>query len=314
MTYAHKLGWIGTGRMGYALAGRLLEAGCELSVYNRTRSKAEPLADLGATVVDSPADLADRDIVFTMVAGPNDVLEVTTGKQGVLASHSVAPGILIDSTTIDPSTSQQLRRAAAARQTDVLAVPVSGNPKVVKSGKLTSVVSGPRQAYEKALPYLRLYGREVTYVGGSDEARLVKICHNLLLGVTTEILAEITILAEKAGVSRTDFLTFLNESVLGSTFTRYKTPAFVNLDFEPTFTWHLLRKDLELGLEQGRDLDVPLPMAALVHQIVLDGIGRGLGDLDFAALLELSAERSGMSIRSENSAVEDGLLPPPANQ
>ena len=314
MTYAHKLGWIGTGRMGYALAGRLLEAGCDLSVYNRTRSKAEPLADIGATVVDSPADLSDRDIVFTMVAGPKDVLEVTIGKHGVLASDSVAPRILIDSTTIDPSTSRQLRRAAGARQTDVLAVPVSGNPKVVKSGNLTSVVSGPRRAYEEALPYLRTYGREVTYVGADDEARLVKICHNLFLGVTTEILAEITILAEKAGVSRTDFLTFLNESVLGSTFTRYKTPAFVNLDFEPTFTWHLLRKDLELGLEQGRDLDVPLPMAALAHQIVLDGIGRGLGNLDFAALLELAAARSGMSIRSENSAVEDGLSPPFADR
>ena len=311
MTYDHKLGWIGTGRMGYALAGRLLEAGCNLSVYNRTRSKAEPLADIGATVVDSPADLSDRDIVFTMVAGPKDVLEVTIGERGVLASDGVAPRILIDSTTIDPSTSKQLRRAAGARRTDVLAVPVSGNPKVVKSGKLTSVVSGPRRAYEEALPYLRVYGREVTYVGADDEARLVKICHNLLLGVTTEILAEITILAEKAGVSRTDFLSFLNESVLGSTFTRYKTPAFVNLDFEPTFTWHLLRKDLELGLEQGRDLDVPLPMAALVHQIVLDGIGRGMGDLDFAALLELAAARSGMSIQSENSPVGDGLSPPP---
>lgn len=309
MSYDNQLGWIGTGRMGYALAERLLKAGCNLAVYNRTRSKAEPLTELGATVVDSPADLADRDIVFTMVAGPNDVLDVTTGEQGVLASHSAAPRILIDSTTIDPPNSEILRRAAEARRTDVLAVPVSGNPKVVKSGKLTSVVSGPRPAYEEALPYLELYGRKVTYVGSKDEARLVKICHNLLLGVTTEILAEITILAEKAGVSRTDFLTFLNESVLGSTFTRYKTPAFVNLDFEPTFTWHLLRKDLELGLDQGRSLDVPLPTAALVHQIVLDGIGRGLGNLDFAALLELAATRSGISIQSENSAVDDGLSP-----
>ena len=310
MSYDHKLGWIGTGRMGYALARRLLEAGCNLSVYNRTRRKAEPLSDLGARIVDSPADLADRDIVFTMVAGPKDVLDVTVGKQGVLASDTVAPKILIDSTTIDPLTSENLRRAAKARDTDMLAVPVSGNPKVVKSGKLTSVVSGPRRAYEQALPYLQIYGRKVTYVGENDEARLVKICHNLLLGVTTEILAEITILAEKAGVSRSDFLIFLNESVLGSTFTRYKTPAFVNLDFEPTFTWHLLRKDLELGLDQGRALDVPLPTAALVHQIVLDGIGRGLGDLDFAALLELAATRSGMSIQSEDSAVDDGLSPP----
>ena len=181
---------------------------------------------------------------------------------------------------------------------------------MVHSGKLTSVVSGPRRAYEEALPYLQIYGRKVTYVGEGDEARLVKICHNLFLGVTTEILAEITVLAEKAGVSRTDFLTFLNESVLGSTFTRYKTPAFVNLDFEPTFTWHLLRKDLELGLDQGRLLDVPLPTAALVHQIVLDGIGRGLGDLDFAALLKLAAARAGLGLQSEDSDIGHGLSPP----
>ena len=310
MRYKHKLGWIGTGRMGYALAERLLEAGCNLSVYNRTRSKAEPLSDIGARIVDSPIALADRDIVFTMVAGPNDVLDVTIGKHGVLASDTAAPKILIDSTTIDPSTSDELRRAAKARGTDVLAVPVSGNPKVVHSGKLTSVVSGPRRAYEEALPYLQIYGRKVTYVGEGDEARLVKICHNLFLGVTTEILAEITVLAEKAGVSRTDFLTFLNESVLGSTFTRYKTPAFVNLDFEPTFTWHLLRKDLELGLDQGRLLDVPLPTAALVHQIVLDGIGRGLGDLDFAALLKLAAARAGLGLQSEDSDIGHGLSPP----
>ena len=125
MRYKHKLGWIGTGRMGYALAERLLEAGCNLSVYNRTRSKAEPLSDIGARIVDSPIALADRDIVFTMVAGPNDVLDVTIGKHGVLASDTAAPKILIDSTTIDPSTSDELRRAAKARGTDVLAVPVS---------------------------------------------------------------------------------------------------------------------------------------------------------------------------------------------
>ena len=184
---------------------------------------------------------------------------------------------------------------------------MSGNPKVVKSGKLTSVVSGPRDAYEEALPYLELYGRKVTYVGAKDEARLVKICHNLLLGVTTQNLAEITVLAEKAGVSREDFLAFINDSVMGSTFTRYKTPAFVNLDFEPTFTWHLLRKDFELGLGVGRALDVPLPTTALVHQIVIDGIGRGLGEQDFAALLELEAAGAGLEIESEEADVDDGL-------
>ena len=306
MTTEHRLGWIGTGRMGFALCKRLLAAGHDLWVYNRTRSKAEPLEELGAKVVDSPADLGGRDIVFTMVAGPKDVMEVTTGSKGVL-SGSTRPPIVVDSTTIDPASSEQLRAETAALGTSIVAAPVSGNAKVVKSGKLTVVASGPREAYDTALPYLEAFGRSVTYVGERDEARLVKLCHNLHLGVVTQSLAEITMLAEAAGVSRHDFLAFLNDSVMGSTFTAYKAPAFVNLDWTPTFTWHLLRKDLELGLATGRDLDVPMHTASVVHQLVLDGIGRGYGDVDFGALLELVAGASGRELTSEDRDVSDGL-------
>ena len=303
----HTVGWIGTGRMGLALAGRLLDGGVDLWAYNRTRAKAEPLAEKGAKIVDSPADLAGRDIVFTMVAGPADVLEVTLGENGVLSRDDARPGIIVDSTTIDSATSQKLSGRAAELGTAILAAPVSGNPKVVKSGKLTSVASGPREAFETARPYLEMFGRKVTYVGDGDQARLVKICHNLMLGVVTQSMAEITILAEAAGVSRADFLDFLNDSVMGSTFTNYKTPAFVNLDYTPTFTWHLLRKDFELGLASGRELNVPLPTAALVHQIVVDGIGQGYGDQDFAALLTKLALGAGLQIEPEGVDVGDGL-------
>lgn len=305
--YPHRVGWIGTGRMGAALAERLLASNVDLWVYNRTRAKAEPLAEIGAKVVDSPAALAERDIVFTMVSGPDDVLEVTLGDDGVLSQPDSRPAMIIDSTTIDGVTSQRLTESAGELGTAVLAAPVSGNPKVVNSGRLTVVVSGPKEAYETALPYLELFGRKVTYVGESDEARLVKICHNLMLGVVTQSMAEITLLAEAAGVARSDFLEFLNDSVMGSVFTRYKTPAFVNLDYKPTFTWHLLRKDFELGLETGRRLDVPLPTAALVHQIVIDGIGRGFGDQDFAAMLSRHAQGTGITLEPEGKEVSDGL-------
>lgn len=305
--YPHRVGWIGTGRMGAALAERLLASNVDLWVYNRTRAKAEPLAEIGAKVVDTPAALAERDIVFTMVSGPDDVLEVTLGDDGVLSQPDSRPAMIIDSTTIDGVTSQRLTESAGELGTAVLAAPVSGNPKVVKSGRLTVVVSGPKEAYETALPYLELFGRKVTYVGESDEARLVKICHNLMLGVVTQSMAEITLLAEAAGVARSDFLEFLNDSVMGSVFTRYKTPAFVNLDYKPTFTWHLLRKDFELGLETGRHLDVPLPTAALVHQIVMDGIGRGFGDQDFAAMLSRHAQGAGITLEPEDKEVSDGL-------
>lgn len=303
----HTLGWVGTGRMGFLLVRRLLENGCDVWVYNRTRSKAEPLVEFGAKVVNNPSDLAERDIVFTMVGGPQDVLDVTLGDNGVLSRPDSSPGFIVDSTTINPQASETLRAGAGERGTAVLAAPVSGNPSVVKSGKLTSVVSGPREAFEEVRPYLEMYGRKVTYVGSGDEARLVKIAHNLFLGVVTQCLAEITVLAEAGGISRADFLAFMNESVLGSTFTRYKMPALVNLDWTPSFTWHLLRKDFELGLEQSRELDVPLPTASLVHQIVMQGIGRGLGDKDFAALLELAAHNSGRTLEPEDVEVSDGL-------
>ena len=303
----HKVGWIGTGRMGAALAHRLLDAGVDLAVYNRTKSKTEPLVAKGAVAVDTPADLADRDIVFMMVAGPKDVLQVTLGDNGVLSDPDARPKILVDSTTIDPDTSDTLRKEASELGTEVLAVPVSGNPKVVKSGRLTAAASGPEAAYEEALPYLELFGRKVTYVGTSDEARLVKICHNLHLGVVTQSLAEIVLLAEASGISREATMEFINDSVMGSTFSQYKTPALVNLDYTPTFTWHLLKKDFDLGLALGDETGVPLPTAHLVSQIVADGIGRGFGDEDFAALLSRLAEGAGMDIASEEADVTTGL-------
>ena len=220
-----RLGWVGVGRMGRALATRLLEAGYDVGVYNRTRSKCAPLAELGATVVDTPAELADRDIVFTMVAGSADVEEVVSGPQGLLSRPDVAPGLIIDATTISPSAAAEVRAAAQQRGTAMLAAPVSGNPKVVQSGRLTIVTSGPEEAWQRARPILELLGRSVTYVGEGDRARLVKICHNLMLGVVAQCMAEITVLAEKGGVSRADFLEFLNDSVMGSTFTRYKSPG-----------------------------------------------------------------------------------------
>lgn len=307
MTNGEQVGWIGAGRMGSELIKRLLNSGTEVWVYNRTRAKAEALAEHGAKVVDSPADLATLDIVFTMVGGPDDVMEVTVGENGALSRDDARPSVVVDSTTIDPTTSEELRAAAAELGVDVLAAPVSGNPKVVKSGKLTVVASGPEEAFKKAEPHLDNFGSKVTYVGSEDEARLVKICHNLMLGIVSQSMAEISMLAEASGVTRADLFEFLNDSVMGSMFTRYKTPAFVNLDYTPTFTWHLLRKDFELGLSTATELDIPVPTAALVHSIIVEGIGLGYGEQDFAAMLTKEARASGREIEPENKDVSDGL-------
>ena len=303
----HTIGWIGTGRMGYQIAQRLLDGGCDLAVWNRTRSKAEPLAEHGATIVDSPADLAGRNLVFTMVAGPDDFQEVTTGPAGVLSGNGSAPMILIDSSTVSAEASTAVRDVAATRGTAVLAAPVSGNPNVVKAGRLTVVSSGPRDAFDVARPYLELFGAGVTYVGDGDAARLVKICHNLFLGVVAESMAEIAVLAERGGVPRRDFFEFLNQSVLGSTFTRYKTPAYVNRSYSPTFTLELLRKDFDLGLDAGADLDVPLPTMELVRTRIQDAIDAGYSGLDFASMLELEAGDAGLQLSDDDGPVDDGL-------
>jgi len=302
-----KVGWIGTGRMGFAMARRLAKAGVDLTAWNRTKAKAEPLTEHGATVADSIADLRDLDVVFTMVSTPADLEHVLLGEGGLLQSREHVPSVVVDCSTVSTESSERMREECADRDVAFLAAPVSGNGKVVRAGGLSLVVSGPEDTYRRVEPLLGHLGKSVTYVGEGDVARLVKICHNLLLGVVTQSMAEITVLAEKGGVSRAAFLEFLNNSVMGSVFSRYKSPAFVNLDYAPTFTPVLLRKDFDLGLAAARELDVPMPVAAVTAQLVQATVSSGRVDEDFAILLDQQAAASGLELKPENVAVDDGL-------
>jgi 3-hydroxyisobutyrate dehydrogenase-like beta-hydroxyacid dehydrogenase len=215
--------------------------------------------------------------------------------------------MVIECSSISLEGSAELRELLARAGVAYLAAPVSGNAKVIKAGKLSFVCSGPRKSFDEVLPLLNMIAPCASYVGEGELARIVKICHNVFLGVVTQSLAEITVLAQKAGVPRHAFLDFLNQSVMGSMFTRYKTPAFVNLDFKVTFTPELLRKDLDLGLDAGRRFEVPMPLAALTRDLVQSMIGRGMRGEDFAALLVQQAQASGIELRPENVAVGDGL-------
>jgi 3-hydroxyisobutyrate dehydrogenase-like beta-hydroxyacid dehydrogenase len=302
-----RVGWIGIGRMGYAMAERLGKAGADLTVWNRTRSKAEPLAAQGAKVAASLPELASCDIVFCMVSAWDDVKEVVAGPNGLLSNRQRSPKLLVECSSISLEGSAELRTILAERGIELLAAPVSGNAKVIKAGRLSFVCSGPKSAYDAALPYLRMIAPAASYVGEGELARIVKICHNVFLGVVTQSLAEITVLAQKAGVPRHAFLDFINQSVMGSTFSRYKTPAFVNLDFKVTFTPRLLRKDLDLGLDAGRRYEVPMPLASATRDILQTLIGRGMTEEDFAQLLVLEAEASGLKLAPENLTVSDGL-------
>jgi 3-hydroxyisobutyrate dehydrogenase len=302
-----QVGWIGTGRMGFAMAGRLARAGHDVTAWNRTRAKAEPLAALGCTIADDIADLRGLDVVFTMVSTPSDLEEVLLGEGGLLADHGTVPGVVIDTSTISVEASAAIRASAAELGVDFLASPVSGNGKVVKAGALSLVVSGPEATFHKVKHLLEDLGQGATYVGEGEVSRLVKIAHNLMLGVVTQTMAEITVLCEKGGVPRHAFLEFLNNSVMGSAFTRYKTPAFVNLDFTPTFTPVLLRKDFDLGLSAAHQLDVPMPVCSATAAAVQATVSQGRNTEDFAILLDLQAANSGITLAPENFPVDDGL-------
>jgi 3-hydroxyisobutyrate dehydrogenase len=312
-----KIGWIGMGRMGFAMAEKLVKAGHDLSVWNRTKSKAEPLAKSGAKIVDKLSDLAGVDVLFSIVSAGPDLEEVYFGKNGVVTTGgNKLPKIFVDCSTIAVEESVAIRKQLKDRGSDFICAPVSGNAKVIKAGKLSSVASGPEAAFRTVEPMIKAFApRGVSYVGDGELARVCKIAHNVMLGVVIENLIEITLLTNKMGVPRHAFLSFLNNGVMGSMFTAYKSPALVNLDWTTTFTPELLRKDIDLGLELAREMDVPMPVTAATREVLQSHFGaaklqkdpESYLQKDFAALMETMALAAGMSVASENQNVPTGL-------
>ncbi len=315
MANTQRLGWIGMGRMGSSMAERLIKAGHDVTIWNRTRAKAEPLAAKGGKIVDKPADLGSVDVLFAIVSAGKDLKEVLFGPNGAATADKVPP-IIVDCSTIAVSESAEIRQKLKERGSDFVASPVSGNAKVIKAGKLSAVVSGREAVCKAVTPLIEVFApKGVSYVGDGELARVCKIAHNVMLGVVIENLIEITLLANKIGVPRQAFLAFMNNSVMGSMFTGYKAPALVNLDWTTTFTPELLRKDLDLGLELGREHDVPMPVTAATRELLQAHIGAAMLrpdaedylQKDFATLMETMAQMSGMRLTSENKNVPTGL-------
>jgi 3-hydroxyisobutyrate dehydrogenase len=311
-----KIGWIGAGRMGTPMAERLIKAGYDVTIWNRTRAKAASLADLGGKVVDHLFELKNVDVLFSIVSTGKDVQEVLYGKNGVSSQGGKLPPVVVDCSTISVEDSATVRDRLKQLGSDFVAAPVSGNAKVIKAGKLSAVVSGTEAACKAAMPLIEVIAPQgVSYVGDGELARVCKIAHNVMLGVVIENLIEMTLLTNKMGVPRHAFLAFLNNGVMGSMFTRYKSPALVNCDWTTTFTPELLRKDLDLGLELGREMDVPLPVTAAAREVLQSHFGAAMlqknpGEYlrkDFAALAETMALAAGMRLESENKNVPTGL-------
>ena len=315
--HRQKIGWIGVGRMGYQMAERLLKAGHDVSIWNRTKAKAELLAKFGGKIVSNPVDLAGVDILFTIVSTGPDLEEIYFGKNGIVTSAKGAlPKIFVDCSTIAVEDSIKIAKLLEECGVDFVAAPVSGNGHVIRAGKLSSVVSGPEASAKRVLPLIEVFApKGVSYVGEGELARICKIAHNVMLGVVIENLIEITLLANKMGVPRHAFLAFMNNGVMGSMFTTYKTPALVNLDWKATFTPELLRKDLDLGLDLGREWDVPMPVTAATREVLQSHMGRAAGRPnggeilanDFSQMAETMAELAGMTLVSENENIGTGL-------
>ncbi len=311
---SHKIGWVGAGRMGYPMASRLAKDGQDVSVWNRTKSKADPLSEYGANVVSALDELHDVDVLFTMVSTGKDLKQVYFGDDGVLSKGSNKSQIFVDCSSISSEDSNEIRERLNDKGVSYISCPVSGNGKAVKAGVLSIVASGPEDIFNTVKPYLETIApRGVAYVGDGDLARFCKIAHNVMLGVVIQNLAEITILAQKAGVPRHAFLNFMNNSVMGSIFTQYKSNAFTNLDWTTTFTTPLLLKDLDLGLQSAKELGVPMPVTAATRQVVqqhagrVEKISKDNLEKDFGMLLESVADGAGISLVPENVPIPTGL-------
>ena len=293
MTAGSTLGWLGTGRMGSAIVARLLDAGRPVTVWNRTSAKTAPLAARGAQVADSIARLGECDVVFVMVSGPADLEEVILGEGGLLAADA-RPAILVDCSTVSEEVSALVRASASAVGVAFLAAPVCGNPGVITEGQGSFIVSGPVEVFMQVRADLELVAKNVVHVGEQEQARLVKLAHNLYLGVMVQSLVEVVTLAEKAGTSRAAFMEFFNSSALTSRWIRRRGPELVDRDWHLTFTTELLRKDFDLGLAAARELEVPMPATSAVYQLIQSAIGHGLRDEDFLSLYDLQATSAGL--------------------
>ena len=283
------VGLIGLGNMGTAFAERLLDAGYGLVVMNRTPAKAAPLEARGATLAGSYADLAERvDVVLTSLADDDALDEVAAALLAV-----AKPGtVLVDTSTVSPAVSARVAERAEKASVAYTRAPVSGNPTVVRAGNLSFIVSGPSETLDGVEPILIAIGPTVYRVGDAEEARVVKLAINLMIGGLAQLMAEALVLGESSGVSRAALLEVMGGSAAGAPFVRYKTGALLEDDYSATFTTALMGKDLDLILDAAGDAGVELPVTTGLQAIVRAAIEAGYADDDFMALFPFLASTS----------------------
>jgi 3-hydroxyisobutyrate dehydrogenase-like beta-hydroxyacid dehydrogenase len=272
---------IGLGNMGTAFAERLLDGGYDLLVYNRTAAKADPLAARGAAVADTAEELAERvDVVLTSLPNDEALESVAEGVVGAMRPD----GVLVDLSTVSPGASARVAGLAEEASVAYLRAPVSGNPTVVRSGNLSFIVSGAREALDRVEPVLKTIGPTVHYVGDAEQARIVKLALNLMIAGLAQLMSEALVLAEASDVSRHDLLETMGSSAVGAPFVKYKTEPLLHDDFSATFTTALMEKDIDLILDAAKQAGLELPVAQELKSLLRATARAGYADDDFMAL------------------------------
>ncbi len=294
----NSIGFIGLGIMGQPMALNLLKAGHKLTVYNRTGSKAELLKQAGALVASTPAETAnDADFVILIVTDSAAVEEVVLGKDGILGT--VASGaIVIDSSTISPVISRKMACHVAGRGASWLDAAVTGSKHGAEKGELTFMVGGDRGVFERALPILQVLGKKHIYCGQNGLGLSAKLAQNTIQATMLEVFSEGLVLAAKAGVPPETMLEILQSSLARAALTDFKAPFILKGDFTPYFPLKLMHKDLELAMEAGFALNVPMPTLAAVKEVYSAAKAQGKGDLDYAAIITFLEELAGVKVRS----------------
>jgi 3-hydroxyisobutyrate dehydrogenase-like beta-hydroxyacid dehydrogenase len=288
------VGYIGLGVMGGNMVARLLSKGHKVTGYNRTRSKADGLIKQGMQWGDSPRTVAEAsDFIFTMVTNANAMQEVAEGPDGFLAG--LGPGkTLIDMTTGSPAKCKEMAGKVRARGADMVDAPVSGSPITLQQGKLSIMVGGRKDTFDRVKPLLEDIGPKVTHVGDNGLAVSMKIATNLSLAVQMVAFSEGVLLAEKSGIPRETAVDVLVHSVIGSPMVQYRGPFVLKMPDEAWFDVNMMQKDMLLALELGRQVDVPLPTTAVTNELLTAARGMGLAKQDFAILFEVLAKMSGV--------------------
>jgi 3-hydroxyisobutyrate dehydrogenase len=289
-----ELGYVGLGVMGSSVVRRLLDAGHTVTVWNRSPEKAKPLLDAGAHWADSPRAVTERsEVVFTMVTNTAAVKAVTGGDDGILAG--LVPGkIYVDMSTASPANTRALAEAVEAVGAQMLDAPVSGTSITVDQGKASLMVGGDADTFARAKPVLEAIGPRVLHMGGNGSAVTMKIAINLSLAVQMLAFSEGVLLAEKTGISREAAVEAMLASVIASPMVAYRGPLVLGHPDEVWFDCHMMQKDMNLALELGRELEVPLPTTAVTNEFLTAANGMGIGDKDFAAMFDVLAAMSGV--------------------